>query len=306
MKKITIIVVNYNGWQDTVDCLKSIDKLQIINYKLQIVLVDNASNDNSVVELKEWIFKENKSNIELVELSSNKGFSGGNNVGIKQAMHNKSDYILLLNNDTVADPKLVSKLINRVERDSSIGIVGPKIYFEKGYEYHKNRYKQSELGNVIWFAGGKIDWNNMYAMHRGVDEVDRGQYDKSCETDFITGCSMFIKREVVEEVGYFDNDLFLYLEDLDYCIRAKKAGYNLIYEPASIIWHKNASSSDKPGSKLHQYYQTRNRLIVGMRYAPFRTRLALVKESIRQLMKSGITRKAVVDYYLYNWGRWKD
>ena len=146
----------------------------------------------------------------------------------------------------------------------------------------------------------------MYASHRGVDEVDQGQYDNSEETDFITGCCMLIKREVVEQVGFLDNNLYLYLEDLDYCMRVKQAGCKLVYEPTAKLWHKNASSSDKPGSKLHQYYQTRNRLIIGMRYASIRTKLALFKESFYHLRQGGVKKKAVLDYYFYNWGKWKN
>jgi len=296
MRKVTIVIVNYNGWKDTHDCLKSLGDIP------DIVVVDNNSRDDSVAKLKNWIKENDKSNVKLVELTNNKGFSGGNNVGIRLALKNKSDYVLLLNNDTVVDQKLVTKLVNRAETDSKIGIVGSKIYFSKGYEYHKSRYKQSELGKVIWFAGGKIDWKNMYAFHRGVDEVDMGQYDISDDTDFITGCCMLIKREVVEKIGYLDDNLYLYLEDLDYCLRARQAGYKLIYESTANLWHKNASSSDKPGSRLHRYYLTRNRLIVGMRYAPIRTRVALLKESLKFFQKGGVLRKAVRDYYLYNWG----
>ena len=114
---------------------------------------------------------------------------------------------------------------------------------------------------------------------------------------------MLVKREVFEKIGYLDDQLYLYLEDLDFCLRAKQAGYKLIYEPKAVIWHKNASSSDKPGSKLHQYYQTRNRMIIGMRYAPMRTRLALLRESTKFIKKDEVHKKAVLDFYLYRWGR---
>lgn len=146
----------------------------------------------------------------------------------------------------------------------------------------------------------------MYASHRGVDEVDKGQYDVKEQTEFASGCCMLVSREVFEEVGYLDDDLFLYLEDLDFCLRSIKEGYEIIYKPKAMVWHKNASSSDKPGSKLHQYYLTRNRLIVGMRYAPIRTRVALLKESLKFFQKGGVLRKAVRDYYLYNWGKWEN
>ncbi|MDP3983138.1 MAG: glycosyltransferase family 2 protein [bacterium] len=305
MKRVAIIIVNYNGWQDTIDCLKSISRLNLADIKLHTVVVDNDSSNDSYDQLTEFITKEEELvNVELVKLPNNSGFSGGNNVGIKSAVAQGDDYVIFLNNDTMVDPNLVTELVKTANK--KVSIVVPKIYFAKGYEYHKERYTKAEQGKVIWYAGGKIDWNNMYASHRGVDEVDRGQYDVSEQTEFASGCCMLLSCELFEEVGYLDDDLFLYLEDLDFCLRAKRVGYEIIYAPRALVWHKNASSSDKPGSKLHQYYLTRNRLIVGMRYAPLRTKLALLKESFKFFQKGGVLRKAVRDYYLYNWGKWEN
>lgn len=305
MKRVAIIIVNYNGWQDTIDCLKSISRLNLVDIKLRTVVVDNDSSNDSYDQLTEFITKEEELvNVELVKLPNNSGFSGGNNVGIKSAVAQGDDYVIFLNNDTMVDPNLVTELVKTANK--KVSIVVPKIYFAKGYEYHKERYTKAEQGKVIWYAGGKIDWNNMYASHRGVDEVDRGQYDVSEQTEFASGCCMLLSCELFEEVGYLDDDLFLYLEDLDFCLRAKRVGYEIIYAPRALVWHKNASSSDKPGSKLHQYYLTRNRLIVGMRYAPLRTKLALLKESFKFFQKGGVLRKAVRDYYLYNWGKWEN
>jgi len=305
MKRVAVIIVNYNGWQDTIDCLKSISRLNLVDIKLRTVVVDNDSSNDSYDQLTEFITKEEELvNVELVKLPNNSGFSGGNNVGIKSAVAQGDDYVIFLNNDTMVDPNLVTELVKTANK--KVSIVVPKIYFAKGYEYHKERYTKAEQGKVIWYAGGKIDWNNMYASHRGVDEVDRGQYDVSEQTEFASGCCMLLSCELFEEVGYLDDDLFLYLEDLDFCLRAKRVGYEIIYAPRALVWHKNASSSDKPGSKLHQYYLTRNRLIVGMRYAPLRTKLALLKESFKFFQKGGVLRKAVRDYYLYNWGKWEN
>jgi hypothetical protein len=304
VKKTAIIIVNYNGWKETLECLESLSKLRIANCELRIVVIDNGSTNNSVQRISKWLSSvKNFPPAELIELKENRGFSGGNNYGIRFALENGNDYILLLNNDTLVRLDFLDKLIRRAERDSTIGIVGPKIYFAKGFEFHKDRYVRSELGKVFWYAGGNIDWGNMYASHRGVDEVDIGQYDKSGKTDFVSGCCMLVKREVFEKIGYLDSQFYLYLEDLDFCLRAKQSGFKLIYEPKAVIWHKNASSSDKPGSKLHQYYQTRNRLIIGMRYSPIRTRLALLRESARFLMANGIRKNAVLDFYLYKWGK---
>lgn len=314
MKNISIIIVNYNGWEDTLDCLTSLSKAQSSNpnrnkygtrhgLKARIIVIDNDSTDNSAEEIQKWLSStKNLLSAELIELRENKGFSGGNNVGIKFALESGDDYIVLLNNDTLVKPDLLEELIKTAKSDNKIGIVGPKIYFAPGFEFHKERYKESDKGKVFWYAGGEIDWKNMYAEHRGVDEVDRGQYDRRQETNFASGCCMLIKREVIKKIGFLDEQLYLYLEDVDFCLRARQAGYKIVYEPKAVIWHKNASSSGKPGSKLHQYYQTRNRLIIGVRYAPWRTKLALLRESLRFLRDGGVKREAVLDFYFYKWG----
>lgn len=293
VKKISVIVLNFNGKKDTLACLESSKKLKIENYKLEIILVDNGSTDGLVE-----VVRRESPKLIIFENGENLGFAEGNNVGIKYALENGGDEIILLNNDTLADKNLAEELIRVAESDPQIGVISPKIYFAKGYEFHKDRYKENERGKVIWYAGGKMDWQNILGSHRGVDEVDHGQYDKQEETDFATGCCMLVKREVFEKIGLLDKKYFLYLEDLDFCERAKRAGFKIIYAPKAVLWHKNAASSGRPGSPMHQYYQTRNRLLFGFRYASLRTKLALFRESLRFLVHSGVRRKGVLDFYL--------
>ena len=121
--------------------------------------------------------------------------------------------------------------------------------------------------------------------------------------DFATGCCMYISRAAIESIGFFDEKYFLYYEDVDYSVRAKQAGFGVFYDPSVHIWHKNAASSDKPGSLLHRYYQTRNRLYFGFKYAPSRTKKSLLMESVRMLLGGGVERKAVLDYYVRRMGK---
>ena len=311
MKKIAIIIVNWNGWKDTLVCFKTLLELQVaptksrifgrstgISYKLQIIVIDNGSSDASVENLKKLQnSKTPKLQFELIENQTNLGFAEGNNIGIKKALDWGADYVVLLNNDTLVDKNLVDSLIEIMEGDKKIDILGPKIYFAPGYEFHKDYYKKEEQGKVIWYAGGKIDWDNVYCSHRGVDEIDEGQYDKQKETDFVSGCCMMIKKKVFDKIGFLDKKYFLYLEDVDFCIRAKQTGFKIVYTPKAHLWHKNASSSEKPGSKIHLYYQTRNRLYFGLKYAPTRSKLALFRESIKFIINNGIKRKACLDFY---------
>ncbi|KKR03339.1 MAG: Glycosyl transferase family 2 [Microgenomates group bacterium GW2011_GWB1_40_9] len=287
---IIAIIVNWNGKDDTVRCLESLQKISLFGNTLSIIVVDNGSTNDSVS-----VIKKTFPGIFVIETGKNLGFTGGNNIGIQKAMEIGADLIWFLNNDTLVDRQVLS--FASVFDDSSVGACGSKIYFAAGHEFHHDRYKESERGRVFWYAGGIVDWNNLYASHRGVDEVDHGQYDKSIETPFITGCSLVVRREVVERVGMLDDKYFLYLEDLDWNIRIQKAGYKTIYFPKSIVWHVNAGSSGRPGNPMHEYYFTRNRLFLGMRYASLRTKFALIREGFRFFIgKSAIRRKAVLDW----------
>jgi hypothetical protein len=306
MKQLSIIVVNYNGWNDTKECLASLVNITSTLAEITVIVVDNKSN----LSIKEKIKKVKDSHSDLslhfIQNDTNLGFGGGNNVGISYAVDHDADYIFLLNNDTVVDSHFVDPLITYFETNEKAGIIGPKIYFERGYEFHKDRYTESEKGNVIWFAGGIIDWDNIFASHRGVDEVDIGRYNHPAQTQFITGCGMCIKREVITSIGLLDERYFMYLEDVDYCMRAERNGFELWYVPASKIWHKNAQSTGNSGSDLHVYYQTRNRLIFAMKYASLRTKLAVLRNSLHVLKTREKRRSAVVDFYLGRSGMKKD
>lgn len=297
MTKIAIVIVNWNGHADTAACLSSLQKLHTDGITVETIVVDNGSTDDSVARLSKAFPA-----VTILRLDENLGFTGGNNTGIRYALKRSADYIWLLNNDTVADPESLS--LAGAFSDPTVGIAGSKIYFAPGREYHRNRYKKNERGRVFWFAGGLVDWANMYASHRGVDEVDAGQYDSSGDTMFVTGCSMMIRRSVLEKIGLLDDKFYLYLEDVDICLRARAAGFRLIYYPRSVVWHVNAGSSGGAGNPLHDYYMTRNRLLIGMRYAAFRTKLALLREAIQFLgSKNTERRQAVRDFFLGRWGK---
>ena len=302
MKTVGIVLINFNSWEETKECLESLSHVVSDTAEVKIVLVDNASKESIKYQVSS-IKKKHKITVSLIENTENLGFAGGNNTGIRELLKEQVDYIMLLNNDTLVDKNFMDPLIELFETEPNAGISSPKIYFAPGYEFHKDRYKESEKGNVIWYAGGSIDWDNVYASHRGVDEVDIGRYNSAKKTPFISGCCMIIKREVIEKIGVLDGRYFMYLEDVDFCMRAKQAGFGLWYVPQSYIRHKNAQSSGKSGSDIHVYYQTRNRLLFGFRYASLRTKLALVRDSLRIVSKGGIRKKAVFDYYLGRLGK---
>ncbi len=300
MKKLFISILNYNGEKDTRACLESLSACITDGIDLRVVVIDNNSIDG--FSTKEGDFPKLK--LAIIKNFSNEGFSGGHNKGITLALKNNADYIMVLNNDTIVDSHFIVNLVTVLEEESSIGVVIPKIYFAKGHEFHKGKYKQEELGKVIWYAGGFTDWNNIQSVHRGVDEVDRSQYDKIESTEFATGCCMLFKREVLEKVGLFDERYFLYYEDADLSQRIKKAGFKIFYVPTAMLVHFNASSSGGPGNKLHDYFLTRNQMLFGMSYAPLRSKIALIKQSLHLLVNGRPYQKiAIRDYYLHKFGK---
>lgn len=306
MKNITILLINFNSEKETVACLQSLFRIKMQSFMVSVTIIDNGSSELSWDYITNFLSqqKDLPFRIKLIKNKSNLGFSGGNNTGIAVALEEKSDYILLLNNDTEVEPSFLLHLFTAVETHEYVGLASPKIYFSKGYEFHKTRYKEAELGKVIWYAGGKLDWENIIGYHRGVDEVDRGQYDQEEQTDFTTGCCMLIKRSVIEKNGLLDEKYFLYLEDLDYNIRVKKRGLKLLYVPSAVIWHKNAGSAGGSGSTTQDYFISRNRMIFGMRYAKLKTKFALVKESIRILYAGRYwQKKGIIDFYSNRLGK---
>ncbi len=296
MKKISAITVNYNREEATKKLIEYLLKADAPDFDLEIIVVDNSHG-------KPFELREKNKNISVIRPGTNTGFSGGNNLGIKQAVKNGADYALLINDDTTIFPDMIKNLKMVLESNEKIGVVSPKIYFAKGHEFHKDKYSKDELGKVLWFAGGNTDWDHAKSVHRGIDEVDNGQYDEIEEIDFATGCCMLIKREVLEKVGGFDEKYFLYYEDDDLCMRIKNAGYQIFYVPSAVMFHENASSSGA-GSSLHDYFLTRNQMIFGMKYAPLRTKLALIKQSLRLLQRGRrFQKKGVADYYLGKLGK---
>lgn len=300
MSKIAVVILNFNGNKDTLECIKSLNKLEIGTDKLFIIIVDNGSEEEFRIQNLEFVSWK----LKIIRSKKNLGFAEGNNVGIKDALDQGADYILILNNDTLVDKNLVKELVNTFKKDEKIGIVSPKIYFAKGFEFHKDRYPNNKLGRVIWYAGGIMDWKNLIGFHRGVDEVDNGQYDKETETDFASGCCMAVKKEVFEKIGFFDQKYFLYYEDNDFNQRTIKKGYKIKYTPKAILWHKNAGSGGGSGSSLQDYYITRNRLLFGLTYGSLRSKAALLKESFKLFFKGrNWQKRGVIDFYLRNFGK---
>lgn len=297
---VAIILVNYHGLDDTVACITSLQKLPRKTVAYDILVVDESDSGDGDRNALQKAFP----GVEIVS-SPNIGFSGANNLGIAEALKRwDSSYILMVNNDTTVDSQLLANLLRAAGRNGKLALYSPKIYFEPGREFHRTAYTDKERGLVLWYAGGLLDWKNVYGWHRGVNEVDHGQFDTEEQTQFSTGCCMLIPRETLKRIGALDNAYFLYLEDADYSMRVRKHGGECWYVPSAVMWHKNAGSSGGSGSDTHQYYQTRNRLLFGMRYAPLRAKVALVKEALKMALRgNAVQREAVKDVMLSAYGK---
>lgn len=281
--KVAIIILNWNGWEDTVECLESVYQIEYPLY--EVIVVDNGSKDGSIQKIKNYadgktkvkstFFKcsqENKpiyvkeyskaelensvpiketitnpvsrKNLILIKNDNNYGFAEGNNIGIRFTLNNLNpDYILLLNNDTVVDPYFLNEMIKVAENDSHIGVLGPTVY-----EY-KNPFE-------VQSAGAKIYWNKGEVVN--LTSRESKYSDEPEDVDSVIGCALLAKTELFHKIGYLNKDYFAYLEESEWCVRAHKASYRIVYVPIGKIWHKGGATSNKiTGFTLYHY--TRNR-----------------------------------------------
>ena len=298
MPKVYIILVNYNGWRDSIECLESLFKLNFNAY--EIILVDNASTNDSVKQIKSWaageftvepkssslaylsapvkqkplkvnFLKEGdkvtnlpECDFTLLVADKNKGFSYGNNLGIKYALENgDASYFWILNNDTVVTENSLASLVSRYANDktSGIGILGGKVKY----------YFQPDM---LQCAGGGTYFKWLaYSKQTGNQEVDEGQYDSTeLNLDLIIGACMFVDVDFINNVGLLSEEYFLYYEEQDWAERAKREGLHLAYEPKAEIYHKEgqsigASQLDLKGiSRLSDFYYARNKIILTKKY----------------------------------------
>lgn len=279
--KVSIIILTTNALRMTQEQLKDIEKLEVKGIDCECLIVDNNSNDGTEETIKNY--KLTNMDYKFIQSGANLGFAGGNNVGIKDALKRSIDYIILMNNDLILRSDIITKMVDFMEKNPNVGVMSPKMYFAKGYEFHKDRYKDSEKGKVIWYAGGIIDKNNVYSVHRGVDEVDHGQYDEVIDTDFANGATVIVRREVFKKTGLLDASYFLYWEDADFSERAKRFGFRVAYFPGTCMWHKVSASTGGSGSPTNDYFLTRNRYCFAQKYMGYRTKFAVLRDTVRQI-----------------------
>ena len=248
--KVCIITLNWNGLEDTTECLESLKKINYTNY--EVIVVDNGSEGNDAQVLEERFGNY----IYLIKSDKNYGSGGGYNIAIKHVLNNSNpDYLLLLDNDTVVDPEFLTEMVKVAEADPAIGIAGAKIYY----------YDEPDRLQFVEFVGEKIAlWTGValpLAMIKkvilGRKEFDRGQHDSIQEVESINFWCALLRRKSLESIGLFDKRYFFGFGESDYFIRAREAGVKTVCIPRAKVWHKYRTANKT--NEFLQYHRCRGR-----------------------------------------------
>ena len=236
MKKIAVILVNYNGLDDSLECIESIQRSDCSS-EVTVIFVDNASKVDEASAIKDRF-----DDVVAIRNTENRGFSAGNNIGIKYALSANFEYIMLLNNDTIIEQQMITKLKVQCEKEV---VTVPKMLY----------YTEPEK---IWYGGGEINRWTGNAKHKRMNQVNESSEEEF--VTFATGCCMMFHSETLKKVGFLDESYFMYCEDIEYCIRLMKNEIKIKYIPSAKLWHKVSSSTGGERSPFNTYYITRNRL----------------------------------------------
>lgn len=242
--RLIAVVLSWNGRDDTLACLASLEGVEAI-------CVDNGSGDGSVEAITDRF-----PDVELIATGVNLGFAGGNNVGIRRALERGADWVLLVNNDATIDPALPAALERAAALRPDAGVLAPKVLF-------------AEPPDLVWYAGGHFNlWLGYSGRQKGYRERDDGRYDASHDVGRPTGAAMAVSRAALERAGLLDERLFAYVEDVEWGLRIREAGFALVFVPDARVWHRVSASTGGSGSTTNLYYDTRNTIWVCERHRP--------------------------------------
>ena len=297
MTHIAVIILNFNRQRDTLACLRSLAQSTHVD-RSTLVLNYGAPGGDDV--RAEQVCADPRA--QSIDLALNKGYAGNNNIGVKMALRQGADWVLVLNEDTEIDAECLTRMLACGESDSRVGIVGPMVY------HH-------DEPTVIQSAGGVLDadWR---ALHAGQNETDQGQFGQRRDVAWVSGCAILLRRALLEQVGLLDERMFMYWEEIDWCMRARAAGWRVLHEPSARLWHKGVRRDYKPGAHV-AYYMTRNHLYMLHKHgAPARVCLGAWRDTLRTLISYSIRprwrvaksidrlmiRRALRDYLAGRWG----
>ena len=244
LPKVFAVTVNWNRPQETCTCIDSL--LNQNNIHLQILVVDNGSSDNSVEIIRA---KYQADSVHVIELSKNMGFAGGYNAGMRHALELSADFILIINNDAEAEPDMGRRLLAGL--DEKIGVVGPAIFY-------------SDAPKRLWSSGGTI--SPIFLEPKDAHSRKKPLPPMQIHRTFLSGCALLFRRQVLEQIGLFDERFFIYYEDLDLCMRMQRAGIKMALVPGAVVYHKVSVSSDGSDSPLERYHTARSSGIYFRKY----------------------------------------
>lgn len=242
--KLVAVVLSWNRREDTLACLESLAGVET-------VCVDNDSEDGSA----DAVAKRFPA-VELLRNEENTGYAAGNNAGIRRALERGADWVWLVNNDVVVDPAAAGALLAGARARPDAGVLACKVYF-------------ADPPDHLWYAGGRFDLLLGYSGRQdGYGQRDDGRFDTLRDVERATGAAMAVSRAAVERAGPLDEELFAYVEDVEWCLRIRKAGFGVVFVPGARVWHRVSASTGGAGSATSLYYDTRNTLVVCERYRP--------------------------------------
>lgn len=253
---VCILTTVWNQVDKTLACLATLVQLDYPNYS--ILLVDNGSSDDTLAQVSQQF-----PTVEIIQLPQNLGFAGGYNVGLRHAIDQGADYIFVLNNDTLVEPDALSRLVETAVSFPNIGMVTAKIY----YNAERNR---------IWSLGGQIHPWTLEIVGDANDQLDDGQWTEPLDLDFAPLCAVLLRRTLLEKIGLFDEDFFLYYEDMDFARRVRQAGYRLVLQPKAIIYHDVSASSGGRYSPNERYWMARSSVLYFRKHARLLNWLAII------------------------------
>ena len=252
---VTVLTLNWNGKDDTIECVNSLLNLEYQNY--EVVIIDNGSDDSSVIEFNQ----EFGDKVKIIRNNKNLGYGGGFNVGIASSLANKSDYTLILNNDTIVHKHFLNALVETAESSDLVGLVTGKVYFYND----RNRFQT---------VGRESSKRLIYGKHVGYGELDVGQYEQVKEYEFTDDVYWLVRNKVLEIIEGYDSKNFFYMgEELDFAVRARDAGYKLLYTPNSKVWHKVSASLGGLGNYKSLTYKNSHQMIFYKKHMEFKSLL---------------------------------
>jgi GT2 family glycosyltransferase len=237
--RVSIIIVHWDDFENTYACLKSVSELRYT--PIDVIIVDNNSLDFSFDDAKKLLPTS-----KIIKSERNLGYAGGNNLGMKYAAENGADYIWILNNDVIVESESLSLLVNAAQSNTNVGLLGPKVMIK-------------EIPEKILTVGGFIQEDGQI-YHLGMGQHDKNQFSTVQDRDYLSGCALMASVELLDKIGFLDEDYFLYHEDIDLCYRTKLGGFKILFIPDAKVWHPDTRKRDE-NSTIVNYYLSRNSLL---------------------------------------------